>query len=581
MQWRGAGSYVRGTVFSGIIDDRADAPGKSDVTTNQPPLREVTLGEMLDEAAAQFPDNDAVVYADRDYRLTYREFRENVDSLARGLMTLGIQKGEKVAVWATNVPYWVALQFATARIGAVMLTVNTNYKSAEITYLLEHSDAENLVLIDGVRDTDYVQTIYELVPELKHHQRGYLVSRRFPCLKRVFFMGHEKHRGMYSMPEVISLAVMTTPEEYEARQKTIDCREVVNMQYTSGTTGFPKGVMLSHYNISNNGFWIGENQVFTEKDRVCIPVPLFHCFGCVLGVLACVSHAATMVLLESFDPLQTMTAVEKERCTALYGVPTMFIAVLEHSLFDRFSYDTLRTGIMAGSPCPIEVMRKVIEHMNMADITICYGLTEASPVMTQTRVNDEIRLRVESVGRAMPEIEVRVVDTETGETAPPGIQGEICCRGYNVMKGYYKMPEATEEAIDADGWLHSGDLGIMDENGYLRITGRHKDMIIRGGENIYPREIEEFLYGMDGVSDIQVVGVPSKKYGEEVGAFIILKDGVDMEPEDVRDFCRGKISRFKIPRYIHFVKDYPMTASGKVQKCKLRELSVEIFPDRV
>jgi fatty-acyl-CoA synthase len=544
-------------------------------------LKNLTLGQLLDQAVSTHPDREAVVYVDRDYRLTYREFNEVVDRLARGLMALGVQKGEKVAVWATNVPHWVALQFATARIGAVLLTVNTNYRSHELAYLLHQSEAENIFLIDGFRDVDYVQTLYELIPELREQERGYLQSPEFPHLKRVFFLGHDKHRGMYSLPELLALAPMTDPSNYQSRQDSLDPHDVVNMQYTSGTTGFPKGVMLTHHNIANNGFWIGENQRFTPEDRVCIPVPLFHCFGCVLGVLAAVSHASTMVILEGFDPVQVMASVEQERCTALYGVPTMFIAVLGHKLFSKFDFSSLRTGIMAGSPCPIEVMRQVIDRMHMTEITICYGLTEASPVMTQTRADDDIRLRVESVGRAMPEIEVRVVDPETGVPVPPGIQGEVCCRGYNVMKGYYNNPQATAETIDADGWLHSGDLGVMDENGYLAITGRHKDMIIRGGENIYPREIEEFLFELEGIADAQVVGVPSEKYGEEVGAFVVLKEGFDYRPEDIRDFCRGQISRYKIPKYVTFVNDYPMTASGKVQKFKLRDMSVELFPDRV
>ena len=548
--------------------------------TNQN-LKNLTLGQLLDQAVSTHPDREAVVYVDRDYRLTYREFNEVVDRLARGLMALGVRKGEKVAVWATNVPHWVALQFATARIGAVLLTVNTNYQSHELAYLLRQSEAENIFLIDGFRDVDYVQTLYELVPELREQERGYLQSSEFPHLKRVFFLGHDKHRGMYSLPELLALAPMSGPSDYQARQDSLDPHDVVNMQYTSGTTGFPKGVMLTHHNIANNGFWIGENQRFAPEDRVCIPVPLFHCFGCVLGVLAAVSHAATMVILEGFDPVQVMDSVERERCTALYGVPTMFIAVLGHKLFPKFDFSRLRTGIMAGSPCPIEVMRQVIDRMHMSEITICYGLTEASPVMTQTRADDDIRLRVESVGRAMPEIEVRVVDPETGVPVPAGTQGEVCCRGYNVMKGYYNNPRATAETIDAEGWLHSGDLGVMDENGYLAITGRHKDMIIRGGENIYPREIEEFLFGLEGIADAQVVGVPSEKYGEEVGAFIVLKEGCDHRPEDIRDFCRGKISRYKIPKYVTFVNDYPMTASGKVQKFKLREMSVELFPERV
>ncbi|WP_045218416.1 AMP-binding protein [Desulfonatronum thioautotrophicum] len=546
---------------------------------DKPILREITLGRLLDEAVRDYPDNDAVVYVDRGFRLTYQEFSDVVDQLARGLLHLGVRKGEKVAVWATNVPYWVALQFATARIGAVLLTVNTNYKANELAYVLEQSEAENIFLIDGFRDTDYVAVINELVPELRTAPRGYLRSKRFPRLKRVFFLGPEKHRGMYSIPELLALGHMVPWDAYNARQATLDPHDVVNMQYTSGTTGFPKGVMLTHANIANNGYWIGENQLFTHKDRICLPVPLFHCFGCVLGVLAAVSHGSTLVILEGFNPVHVMASVEQERCTALYGVPTMFIAVLEHRLFPKFDFSTLRTGIMAGSPCPVRVMRQVMEKMYMRDITICYGLTEASPVMTQTRVDDDLNRRVATVGRAMPAIEVRVVDPETNQPVAPGIQGEVCCRGYNVMKGYYNMPEATAQTIDSEGWLHSGDLGVLDEEGYLAITGRIKDMIIRGGENIYPREIEEFLYTMEGISDVQVVGVPSRKYGEEVGAFIVPKAGVTLTPEEVRDFCRGKIARYKTPRYVAFVDAYPMTASGKIQKYKLRETAGKLFPE--
>ncbi|GAB1409048.1 AMP-binding protein [Desulfovibrionales bacterium] len=545
----------------------------------RPVLREITLGQMLDEIIMQYPDNEAVVYVDRNYRQTYREFGELVDNLAKGLMALGVQKGEKVAIWATNVPYWVAFQFATAKIGAVLLTVNTFYKTAELEYLLKQSEAENLLLIDSFRDTDYVGTAYELVPELKTQERGYLRSEKFPDLKRVFFMGQEKHRGMYAIPELLALSRMTTEEEYRQRQASLDPHDVVNMQYTSGTTGFPKGVMLTHSNIGNNGFWIGEHQQFTHKDRVCLPVPLFHCFGCVLGVLAAVSHGSTLVILEGFNPLLILASVDEERCTALYGVPTMFIAVLEHRSFDRYNLSTLRTGIMAGSPCPVSVMEKVMDKMNMREITICYGLTETSPVMTQTRVNDTIEQRTQTVGRAMPAIEVCILDPETYEPVPPGVQGEVCCRGYNVMKGYYNNPDATAQAIDPDGWLHSGDLGTMDEDGYVSITGRLKDMIIRGGENVYPREIEEFLYRMEGIKDVQVAGVPSRKYGEEVGAFIILKEGFDLAAEDVKDFCRGRISRYKIPKYIAFLDQFPMTASGKIQKYKLRELAAEMFPE--
>ncbi|MBP9597931.1 MAG: AMP-binding protein [Desulfobacter sp.] len=544
------------------------------------PLQSLTIGQIFDRTVEKYPDNPAVVYVDRDFRLTYRQFATYVDETAKGLMALGIKKGEKVGIWATNVPYWVILQFATAKIGAVLLTVNTNYKTAELEYLLSQSDCENLFLIDGYQDTDYISTIYELVPELKTYQRGHLKSEKFPHLKRVIFLGPEKHRGMYTIPEIRALSVMVSDDEYQARQDSLDCHDVVNMQYTSGTTGFPKGVMLTHYNIANNGFWIGANQNLGPDDRICLPVPLFHCFGCVLGVMAFINHGSCMVILEKFDPLLIMASVEQEKCTGLYGVPTMFIAVLEHPLFNKFDFSSLRTGIMAGSNCPIRVMEKVIDQMNMTEITICYGLTEASPVITQTRQHDDIRVRTETVGRALPHLEVKVIDLGTGKELPRGQQGEVCVRGYSVMKGYYNNPEATAQTIDEEGWLHSGDLGVMDEAGNLSITGRHKDMIIRGGENIYPREIEEFLYRMDGIRDIQVAAVPSEKYGEEVGAFVILNEGANLEPSDIQDFCRGKISRYKIPRYVHFIDQYPMTASGKIQKYKLTEMSEEIWPER-
>jgi fatty-acyl-CoA synthase len=540
-------------------------------------LRHRTLGQILDDAVEAYPDNEAVVYVDRDFRLTYRQFGDMVDQLAKGLMALGVQKGEKVAVWSTNIPYWVALQFATARIGAVLLTVNTNYKRDELAYLLRQSETENLFLIEQYQDTDFLQVLYDRVPELKSQERGHLNSTAFPHLKRVFFLGHEKHRGLYAIPELLSLSAMIDDATYRNRQSQIDPHDVVNMQYTSGTTGFPKGVMLTHYNIGNNGYYIGENQNFSPKDRVCLPVPLFHCFGCVLGVMAAICHSSTLVILETFDPVQVMASVEQEACTALYGVPTMFITILDHKLFHKFNFSSLRTGIMAGSPCPIQVMRQVMDNLNMKDITICYGLTEASPVITQTRIGDDIELRVKTVGQALPGVEVRITNPETGDELPAGCQGEVCCRGYNVMKGYYHMPEATARAIDPEGWLHTGDLGVLDANGYLSITGRHKDMIIRGGENIYPREIEEFLFKMDGILDVQVVGVPSRKYGEEVGAFIILKKGCNLQASDVQDFCKGRISRYKIPKHIAFVDAYPMTASGKVQKYILRERSVTEF----
>ena len=542
-------------------------------------LREWTLGQVLDHTVARFPDNEALVYPDRNYRQTWSEFGALVDDFAKGLMALGVQKGEKVAVWATNVPYWVALQFATAKIGAILITVNTNYREHELRYLLTHSECENIFLIDSVRDHDYLDTLYRIAPELRLQSRDRFVCKSLPHLKRVCFLGAEKHRGMYSVPEILALSVMVDEAEYAARQALLQPWDVINMQYTSGTTGFPRGVMLTHVGVGLNGYWIGRHQNFGPEDRVCLPVPLFHCFGCVLGVSAAVNHGATMVILESFNALKVLAALDSERCTAVYGVPTMFLAELEHPLFKRFDLSHMRTGIMAGSVCPEPLMRRVVDDMNMTEITICYGLTEASPVMTQSDIHDPLSLRCETVGCAMPGIEVRVGDPDTCEELPRGEVGEILCRGYNVMKGYYNMPDDTAKAISPEGWLHSGDLGVMDENGYLRVTGRIKDMIIRGGENIYPREVEEFLMGMPGILDVQVVAVPSRKYGEEVAAFIIPRPGVEILPEDVRDFCRGKVSWYKIPKYIKTITGFPLTASGKIQKFKLREMAAEFWPE--
>jgi len=538
-----------------------------------------TLGQILEQTAADYPDHDAVVYVDRGFRLTYSQFDAVVDELAKGLMALGVEPGQKVAVWASNVPYWVALQFATAKIGAILLTVNTHYQRAELDYLLKQSETENLVVADRFRDNDFLDIVYELIPELRTQERGHLHSPRFPHLRRVFFLDQEKHRGMYAIPEVLAMSRMVSDERLAAVKAAQKPDDVVNMQYTSGTTGFPKGVMLTHKSIGTNGYWIGKHQNLGPDDRVCLPVPLFHCFGCVLGVMAAVNHGSCMVILEEFDPVMVMAAVEQERCTALYGVPTMFIAALTHRLFDKFDFSSLRTGIMAGSPCPVKTMREVMERMNMREVTICYGLTENSPVMTQTLPDDDVRRRTETVGKAMPGIEVKIVDPESCVELPAGTIGEVCCRGYSVMKGYYNMPEATAQAIDHDGWLHSGDLGVLDADGYLAITGRYKDMIIRGGENIYPLEVEEFIRHIPGVRDVQVVGVPSQKYGEQVGAFIQLAEGADLTAEDVRDLCRGQISRYKIPKYVAMVEAYPLTASGKVQKYKLVEQAAALWPN--
>ncbi len=540
-------------------------------------LIENTLGGFLEKWAFETPDKDFMIYADRGLRFTYSEFNKRVDSLAKGLLYLGIGKGDHVGIWATNVPDWLTFTFATAKIGAVLVTVNTSYKSHELQYLMENSDLHTICIIDGWRDSDYIQILKNLVPELATSERGFLKSEKFPYLKNVVFIGPEKHRGMFNTQELILLGEHIDDSELEFAKLNVSPYDVVNMQYTSGTTGFPKGVMLTHVNILNNGFGIGECQKFTNKDIVCLPPPLFHCFGIVLGMMAIITHGCSVVMIESFDPLLVLASVEKEKCTALYGVPTMFIAELNHPMFDMFDLSSLRTGIMAGSLCPIETMRAVIEKMNMKDITIVYGLTETSPGMTQSHADDSLEVKVTTVGRELPGIEVKVLNPETDEEVPVGVQGEMCCKGYNIMKGYYKNPEATAAIIDKNGFLHSGDLGVKTPEGNFKITGRIKDMIIRGGENIYPREIEEFLYLMPEIRDVQVAGITSPKYGEEVGAFIILHEGKNLSEEDIKDFCRGKISRFKIPKYIFFLKEFPMTASGKIQKYKLREMGVDLL----
>ncbi len=534
-----------------------------------------TLGQCLEEWAEKSPDRDFLVYPDRNLRFSYAGFNERVDRLARALLEVGMRPGDKLGIWANNVPDWLTFMFATAKAGIVLVTINTNYRLHELEYLVKNSDLKTICLVDRFRDSDYVSMIYELIPELRDCQRGNLRSSKFPELENVIFIGPEKHRGMYSLPELLLLGSQLDDSRLNGIKEGIDAHDVVNMQYTSGTTGFPKGVMLTHHNIVNNGYTIGQCMNYTPEDRLCVCVPLFHCFGCVLAVCAIITHGATMVMVESFDPLLVLASVQKEKCTALHGVPTMFIAELNHPMFSMFDLSSLRTGIMAGSLCPVETMKAVMEKMNMSEIIIVYGLTETSPGMTATTTSDPAGLRATTVGKALPFVEVSVKEPETGRECERGVQGELCCRGYNIMKGYYKDPQATAEAIDAEGWLHSGDLGVMDENGYVRVTGRIKDMIIRGGENIYPREIENFLFRMPEIQNVEVAGVPDPKYGEEVGAFIILKDGADLKEEDVRDYCRGKISRHKIPRYVFFMKEYPMTASGKIQKYKLREWAAE------
>ena len=532
---------------------------------------EKTLGQVLREKAKAHPDHDFLVYADRDLRFTYGEFDKRVDDLAKGFLAMGLKKGDHVGLWATNVPDYNTILFACARLGIVFVTVNTNYKTTELEYLIKQADLACICVSDGVRDSDYVAMVNELVPELKTMPKGQLKSEKFPFLKYAVYVGQKDFRGMYSLNELFLIGQNTDDAEYRKIETTLDRSDVACMIYTSGTTGFPKGVMLTHRNILNNGLAAGDGQHFTEKDILCLPLPLFHSFALTLGVIGVLTHGSAIAILD-FDPLLVLATVQKEKCTSLYGVPTMFIAELNHPMFNMFDLRTLRTGVMAGSPCPIETMRQVIDRMHASEMTIGFGLTEATPTVSQTRYDDPIEVKVETIGRAIPGTEVEIRDPETGEECPVGVHGEICCRGHNIMKGYYKMPEETAKAIDKEGWLHTGDLGVKDENGNFRVTGRIKDMIIRGGENVYPKEIEDFLYTMPGIKDVQVVGIASKKYGEEVGAFITLREGAVINEEDVRSYCKGKISRFKIPSYVFFVDSFPMNASGKIPKNLLREM---------
>ncbi|XKE47638.1 AMP-binding protein [Sutcliffiella horikoshii] len=533
-----------------------------------------TIGNLLDDTVSRYPDKEAVVYVETGLRYSYKEFQKICNQVAKGLMNLGIKKGDHIAVWASNKPEWLITQYASAKIGAVLVTVNTSYQSKELEYLLRQSESTTLLLMDNFKGVSYLDMLQELCPELENCAPGELASNRLPKLKNVIFMGSERHPGMFTWDDLLNKASTITDEELMTRQNSTSYEDVINMQYTSGTTGFPKGVMLTHSNIINNAINVAECQKLTAEDRICIPVPFFHCFGCVMGTLAAVATGATMVPLVMFDPLLVLKAVEQEKCTALYGVPTMFIAELNHPDFEKYDLSSLRTGIMAGSPCPREIMKRVVHDMGAKEITIAYGQTEASPVITQTRPYDSIERRVSTVGSALDNVEVKIIDPATGETVPTGIQGELCTRGYLVMKGYYNMEDQTKDTIDKDGWLHTGDLATNDEDGYVVITGRLKDMIIRGGENIYPREIEEFLYSHPKIFDVQIVGVPDEKFGEQVAAFIKVKPGESLNSQEVKDYCTGKISKYKIPYYVEIVDEYPMTASGKIQKFKLREHAV-------
>lgn len=534
-------------------------------------MKQETIGQLLQKVVDKNPSAEALVYKDLDLRLTYQEFNESCRQLAKGLLNIGMKRGDHLAIWATNSPEWVTTQFASATIGAVLVTVNTNYQENELKYLLTQSDTKTLFVMEEYRGTSYLDMLYKLIPELKTTQPGKLKSAAFPHLEHVVFLGKKRKQGMWLYEDIVHLGDDIPDHLLDNQMNTLKADDVINMQYTSGTTGFPKGVMLTHKNLIHNGKNIAACMELSEEDRMCIPVPFFHCFGCVLGILACVSAGATMVPVVEFNPEIVLETVQDEACTALHGVPTMFIAELNLPTFSNYNLTSLRTGIMAGSTCPIEVMKGVIERMGAKEITIAYGQTESSPVITQTRVNDSLHRRTNTVGRALPNVEVKIIDPYTKQEVPRGEQGELVTRGYHVMKGYYKQPEETARVLNQDGWLHTGDLAVMDGDGYCKITGRLKDMIIRGGENIYPREIEEFLYTHPDILDVQVVGIPDSKYGEAVSAWIRCKEGRVLSTEEVQHFCQRQIARFKIPSHIKFVDHFPMTASGKVQKFKMRE----------
>ena len=539
------------------------------------PLLGDTLGAYFDSAVARWRDELALVVRHQQVRWSYGELARRVDAFAAGLLALGLEPGDRIGIWSPNNAEWVITQFATAKAGLILVNINPAYRLAELEYALNKVGCKTLITADSFKTSDYVGMLRELAPELDTCAPGSLKAARLPSLAAVIRIGADARRGMYRFDDV-----MTAGDERHIRRLTelagkLQFDDPINIQFTSGTTGTPKGATLTHHNILNNGFFIGEAQRFTDADRVCIPVPLYHCFGMVLGNMACITHGAAMVYPgEGFDPLATLQTVEAEKCTALYGVPTMFIAELGHPDMKRFDLSSLRTGIMAGSPCPIEVMRRCVSEMNMSEVTIAYGMTETSPVSTQTSFDDPLERRVATVGRVHPHVEIKIVDTD-GRIVPVGMPGELCTRGYSVMLGYWGDPERTAEAIDAARWMHTGDLATMDAEGYVNIVGRIKDMVIRGGENVYPREIEEFLFRHPKVEAVQVVGVPDVRYGEELCAWVKLKPGISATPEDIQDFCKGQIAHYKIPRYIKFVDAFPMTVTGKVQKFMMREQMVK------
>ncbi len=522
-----------------------------------------TIGSFFDRQVDKFREREALVVKHQKVRWTWGELGWRVDDLAAGLVALGLERGDRVGIWSPNNSEWALTQFATAKAGLVLVNVNPAYRRAELEYAMNKVECKALILAPALKTSNYLEIVADLVKD-----------RKLPLLKHIIRLGTEKTPGMVNFDDIANAGGNAEKMKLAELGPKLQFDDAINVQFTSGTTGFPKGATLSHHNILNNGYFVAGGLKFTPQDRLCVPVPLYHCFGMVMGNLGCLTHGSTIVYpSEAFDPLATLQAISEERCTALYGVPTMFIAQLDHPEFDKFDLKSLRTGIMAGSPCPIEVMKRVQSKMNMHEITIAYGMTETSPVSTQCATDDPVERRVSTVGQVLPHIEIKVIDTE-GKTVPRGETGEFCTRGYSVMKGYWNDPEKTRESIDADGWMHSGDLATMDEQGYVNIVGRLKDMVIRGGENVYPREIEEFLYRHPKVQDVQVIGVPDPRYGEEICAWVKLRDGQVATPDEIREFCKGQIAHYKIPRYIEFVDAFPMTITGKIQKFVMREQTI-------
>jgi len=546
-------------------------------STADKPLLGMTIGDMLDRTAEKYPNNDALVCLHQDIRWTYKEFVEKVNEAARAFMAIGVKRGDRVGIWSPNRYEWTVTQFATAKVGAILVNINPAYGVHELQYALNLAGITTLVTADSFKASNYREMIYELAPELKRSAPGKLKADHLPDLRAVINMHEDKHEGMWTWKEFISFADDVSEADLSQRQSELQFDDPINIQFTSGTTGNPKGATLTHHNILNNGYFVGESQRLTENDRLVIPVPLYHCFGMVMGNLGCITHGTAMIYPgEGFDPKTVLQAVHQEKATALYGVPTMFIAELADPEFDTYDLSTLRTGIMAGSICPAEVMKKVNGKMNMKEVQIAYGMTETSPVSTQTSSQDPFEKQVTTVGRTQPHLETKIVDPGTGNVVPRGEIGELCTRGYSVMLKYWNNEEKTREAIDDGGWMHTGDLATMDEDGYIQIVGRIKDMVIRGGENIYPKEIEEFLYTHPAIEDVQVTGIPDEKYGEELIAWVKLRPDTDpVTGEDLQAFCKGKIAHFKIPKNYKFVDSFPMTVTGKIQKFKMREISIE------